>query len=213
MRKYSILIIDDEPIIVSAVRSQLENHFGDDISIETALSAEDGLHILEEISSDVPVVICDYRMPGIKGDRLIAEIHKHYPQILTILLTGQIDIEGFGHIVNEGRLFRYIAKPWNEVDLILTIKEAIHTYQLSRLVKIQNKQIVEYAFQNSHNVRGPLARIMGLVDIMKRDPEIIPEERLIDQLDQSANELDNVIRKITITLADKSGQLPPSINV
>jgi hypothetical protein len=48
---------------------------------------------------------------------------------------------------------------------------------------------------------------------MKRDPEIIPEERLIDQLDQSANELDNVIRKITITLADKSGQLPPSINV
>src|SRR5690606_13173443 len=146
-----IVIIDDEPIIVNAVRNQLKNHFDREVEVECALSAQEAFLLLDDIKDlEVPIVICDYQMPGVKGDQVIIDVYKKYPETLTILLTGQIDVEGMGNILNQGRLFRYIAKPWNETDLILTIREALHSYKMSSLVKVQNKQILDYSFVNAH---------------------------------------------------------------
>lgn len=202
-KRYAILIIDDEPIIINALKIQLQRHLDQEIEIEYALSAQEALSIMKELKdTEVPLVICDYQMPGIKGDQLIIELHKNYPDTLSILLTGQIDVKGMGNIVNEGRIFRYIPKPWDEMDFILTIREALRLYKMTALVKVQHKQILDYSFVNAHTVRGPLARILGLISIIKKAPETLFKDNLLDKLENAAAELDQVIRNLTKTLEE-----------
>lgn len=210
MKKFCVLIVDDEPILVMALKAQLQNHFRGEIDVQTANGVEEALSILHENKHEtIPLVISDYLMPGTKGDELILQLDKLYPDMLCILLTGQIDLKAIGNIINNAKLFRYIAKPWNETDLILTVREALNTFKLTSTVKIQNKQIVDYAFSNAHHVRGPLARILGLVSLIKHEPDIIHTDRVIDKLEASALELDGVVRQITETLEEQNDAKHP----
>lgn len=209
MTRYSVIVIDDEPIVVNSLKFQLQRHFGAEMEIETAYSAAEGLELIQHAIQNhevIPLVICDFLMPGMKGDELIIKLHQQYPDTLSVLLTGQIDVPSMANIVNHAKLFRYIAKPWEETDLVLTVREAVNSFNLHTMVSIQNKQIVDYAFSNAHNVRGPLARILGLVSLMKMQPELITEADLIDKLHVSARELDEVVRAITVMLEDRIGQ-------
>ena len=55
-----------------------------------------------------------------KGDEVLKEIHKLSPGSLKILLTGHADVEGISNAINNAQLYRYIAKPWDKDDLVLT---------------------------------------------------------------------------------------------
>ena len=73
----------------------------------------------------IPVVISDQLMPGKKGHEFLINVHQISPATYTILLTGQSGIEAITEAVNNANLYRYIAKPWEGNDLLLTIKEAV----------------------------------------------------------------------------------------
>lgn len=141
-----ILCVDDETIILDAIQDQLLHVFGDKYLIETSESGSDALEFFNELKDDgfeIPVVIADYIMPGLKGDDLLAEIHKISPDTLNILLTGQANIEGVTNAVNRADLYRYIGKPWEQEDLALTIREAIKSYDQARQIKLKNKELAE----------------------------------------------------------------------
>ncbi len=93
--------------------------------------------------SDFPLVIADYIMPGMKGDELLIRIHSVSPRTLKIMLTGQADTQAVGNAVNEAKLYRYIAKPWEQRDLSLTIGEAIRSYFLDKQLAQQNLELKE----------------------------------------------------------------------
>src|SRR5680860_1175394 len=125
MRKQIILCVDDEEIILEALQEQLDSFFGEEYIIETADSGEDALEFFLELIKEgvqIPVIISDYIMPGMKGDELLKEIHKKSPDSLKILLTGQASIEGISNAINNAQLYRYLSKPWDKDDLILTVK-------------------------------------------------------------------------------------------
>jgi two-component system sensor histidine kinase ChiS len=67
-------------------------------------------------------------MPGMKGDEFLIKIHQKLPTTLKILLTGQANAEAVGNIVNKAKLYRYIAKPWDTQDLILTVTQAVKSF-------------------------------------------------------------------------------------
>ncbi len=70
---------------------------------------------------------------------MLHRIHSVSPQTLTIMLTGQANIEAVTNAVNRANLYRYIAKPWEKPDLVLTVKEALRTYQQAKTIEEQNK--------------------------------------------------------------------------
>lgn len=145
-KKTVILCVDDESIILDALQDQLLNVFGNTYQIETSESGNDALEFFKELMDDgyeVPVVIADYIMPGLKGDDLLAEIHIISPDTLNILLTGQANIEGVTKAVNRADLYRYIGKPWEQEDLALTIREAMKSYEQAKEIKIKNKELAE----------------------------------------------------------------------
>ncbi len=132
----TVLIVDDEPAVVQTLRLQLTDvAFAAQAVIEGALSASEALDLLDQLSAPLAVVIADYLMPGMRGDDLLIEIHQRVPQARLILLTGQAEAHNVGKIVNQAKLFRYIAKPWDVLDLQLTLREALQAYQQEKLIQ------------------------------------------------------------------------------
>ncbi len=137
-----ILCIDDERVVLNGLQSQLGRGFGKDFAIELAESGEEALELIKELlaaGNDVPVVISDELMPGLKGHELLRQIHQMSPATYTILLTGQSDNEAVIEAVNQANLYRYIAKPWEGHDMILTVREAIKGFYQDRQLESQNR--------------------------------------------------------------------------
>jgi adenylate cyclase len=107
---------------------------------------DDALRLFQELSLsgvDVPLIITDQIMPGMKGNQLLRHIHQLSPKTFSVLLTGQADATAVGDAVNNSNLFRYIAKPWEETDLVMTIKEAIRSFYQDKKLDEQNRSLQE----------------------------------------------------------------------
>ena len=144
MNPRAIVCIDDETLVLESLKEQLKRYLGDDYYIEVAESGEEALEIVEDLQEEgiqIPLIISDQIMPGMKGDELLIQLHARYPKILKIMLTGQASAEAVGNAVNEANLYRYIAKPWDEIDLGLTVTEALRRYEQDRQLAEQNETL------------------------------------------------------------------------
>jgi len=136
-----ILCVDDERIILSSLKSQLQNNLAGSYHIELAESGEEALEIIEELCEnniEVPLVITDQIMRGMYGDQLLIQIKAKLPQTLGIMLTGQASISAVGEAVNKAGLFHYIPKPWDAEDFILTVKSALDTYFQQKKLRLHD---------------------------------------------------------------------------
>ncbi|MDY7014293.1 MAG: histidine kinase dimerization/phospho-acceptor domain-containing protein, partial [Cyanobacteriota bacterium] len=144
MSKGTIVCVDDEKMVLTSLRDQLARQIARNYEVELAESAEEALEIIQELEEsniEVPLIITDQIMPGMKGDELLIELHKQRPKTLKILLTGQASAEQVGNAVNKANLYRYIAKPWEATDLILTVKEALLSYAQTKKLTEQNQEL------------------------------------------------------------------------
>ncbi len=126
-----IVCVDDERMVLDALKEQLGRQLGGRFDIETAESGQDALHLLEDLDAEgatVVAVISDHIMPGMKGDELLAQVRARWPRTRNILLTGQANADAVGRAVNAGNLYRFIAKPWSSADLTLTLDQAADGY-------------------------------------------------------------------------------------
>jgi len=116
-----ILYVDDEIINLELLQLTFMNHF----KVITALSAEEGLRLLEQ-NPDIHVVISDLKMPVLNGLDFIKEVKQLDKEKVCMLLTGYLEsdimLEGF----NKELIFRYLMKPWNKDQLEATIREALN---------------------------------------------------------------------------------------
>ncbi len=203
MNKPVILCVDDEQLLVDALKQQLKLQFGNNYQIETAESGSEALEIIEELleeNIEIPLVISDQLMPGMKGDELLKQIHAIIPKTLKILLTGQADADAVGKAVNNANLYRYIAKPWEPTDFNLTVTEAVHSYFQEKelaefyadLEKKVAKRTEELKQKNEflgiavHDLRNPLAAIQGYAEMIKGDfnEEVVPQKDAVEFADQ-----------------------------
>jgi two-component system sensor histidine kinase/response regulator len=146
MSERVILCIDDESIVLDSLKEQIQKEFVSEFLVETAESGDEAIEIFEELTGEeyeIPVVIADFIMPGMKGDALLEKIHTMNSRTKTILLTGQASIEGVGNAINKADLYRFITKPWEKDDLVLTIKEAMKSYDQEATILQQNKELTE----------------------------------------------------------------------
>ncbi len=165
--RLAIICVDDEAAILDSLKDQLKRQCSG-CTIEIAESGEEALEILEELRRDnyqVALVISDQIMPGMKGDELLMEIHQHYPEVLKILLTGQASPEAVVNAVNEANLYRYIAKPWEEADLSLTVSEALRRYQQDLMLAEQNEALRQINASLEQKVTDRTAELQQAKDV------------------------------------------------
>ncbi len=157
-----IICVDDEEIVLKSLKRELTNTLGDKYLIETANGGEDALELFAELQDDgyeIPLVLSDHIMPGMKGAELLKRIHATSPKTLTIMLTGQADMNAVTQAVNQADLYRYIAKPWERTDLILTVREAIRRYIQERKLERHNAILQDMNNVLKQKVKARTARL------------------------------------------------------
>ena len=143
-RPYAILVVDDEIGVVESLDFALR----DDYTVFTATSGEEGLGILER--EEIDLVIVDEWMPGMRGAEFLGRAVTVRPQAVRMLITGQTDLESVIRAINDGRIYRYIKKPWEIGDLRLNVKRALETYRLTA----QNLQLAAALSEANEKLRA-----------------------------------------------------------
>lgn len=124
--KPKVLFVDDEQRVLTA----MQRLFQRDCEITVTNSGYTALELLRD--NDIDVIVCDQLMPEITGVEVLRACREVSPRTIRILLTGHADLDAAIQSVNEGEIFRYINKPWNNQDLITTVLEAARKSQEPR---------------------------------------------------------------------------------
>lgn len=125
-RHYPILYVDDEPFALETFRLQ----FKEDFTIHVAQDGEEAQRILHE--NEIAVVLTDQRMPRLSGVELLTRVKAQRPDTVRMLITAYTDMDVVIEAINEGNVYRYITKPYNEDDLRNSLRQGIETYYLIR---------------------------------------------------------------------------------
>ena len=135
----TVLLVDDEPSVLSALRRLFRSQ---GYRIEQATSGAEALLVLA--MQPVDLVISDMRMPEMDGAALLAQVRQSHPSVVRILLTGYADISATIAAINQGAIHRYIAKPWDDQEMLLVVGEALRRRELelenARLLSITQAQ-------------------------------------------------------------------------
>ena len=140
---YTVLFVDDEPNILRAIKRAL---FTMDITLLLAESGAKALELLEK--NEVHVVISDMKMPQMSGAELLEQVAINYPETFRVVLTGYADIESTIKAVNQGKIHRYLQKPWDNQELVAAVEEGLERVKLKaenerlqKLTRLQNKKL------------------------------------------------------------------------
>jgi len=117
-RKYRVLFVDDEPRVTSALKAMFRREY----EVLTANSGDEAIELIK--LTKVNVIVSDQRMPGMLGNEVLAKVAKLSPQTMRILLTGFMDREAIVDSINEGEVYRFLNKPWNNDEMRELLGEA-----------------------------------------------------------------------------------------
>jgi CheY-like chemotaxis protein len=125
-RQHTLLLVDDEPNILSALKRQLR---GSGLRILTAPGGREGLALLE--TEPVDVIVSDQRMPGMTGVDFLRAVKTSHPDTVRIVLSGFTELQSVTDAVNEGAIYKFLTKPWDDIQLRNHIQEAIRNKEMA----------------------------------------------------------------------------------
>lgn len=203
----TLVIVDDE----SDVLRSLYDQFRIDYHIETFTQPAEALRYLAE--NDAGVVMSDQRMPTITGVDFLKAAKKVRPDATRLLFTGYSDIRAVIDAINEGSVFRYIAKPWDYNELAAIIQQAFHIHDLvvdrrraveelrEANIRLKEANRVKAAFIEvaSHELNTPVAVVLGLTDLWRMSQGENPsaEERSwVDRIHRAGKRLAGTVDRM-----------------
>jgi response regulator RpfG family c-di-GMP phosphodiesterase len=145
--KPTVIIVDDEEMIVTSLRALLEMYT--DYNIQTFTDADQAARFAA--SQPVDVIISDYLMPKMNGISLLSRLKELQPEASRILLTGNADKQSAIQSINQIALFQYLEKPWDNAQLLLVIRSAAERTRLLRDLqeKIQDLDAAHSVLKNT----------------------------------------------------------------
>jgi len=158
MAKHRILIVDDEPHILSSLKRILES---EDKEVFIAKDAEAGWAILQE-KGEVELVISDNKLPGMLGIDFLIKVKRLYPDTIRILITGYPDLNSAMDAINRAHIWRYILKPIEVEELKILVKQAFDYYSILK----ENRALLKILRQQSQ----------WLTTLKEKHPQIVSEE-------------------------------------
>jgi DNA-binding NtrC family response regulator len=183
--KNRILLVDDESNVLSALKRAL---FDEPLDITSVTSAEEALVILK--ADSFKVVVSDERMLGMQGSEFLAQVKINYPDTIRIMLTGHATLEAAMKAVNEGEIYRFFSKPWDDHDLKFAIRGAVEKYDL----EAENRRLLATVKQQSLEIKVLEKRYPGISRVEKDDRGVfvlpdIPEDEIQDMLAECEQEV------------------------
>jgi signal transduction histidine kinase len=204
----SLLVVDDEPEVLRSVHDLLRLDF----RVLTRGSGAAALDVLRS-EEEIHVIMSDQRMPGMSGVDLLREAKAIRPEVTRLLFTAYADIRAVIDAINQGHVFRYLAKPWDPDELRAVVRQAVEHHDLivekNRLVvelqaanaKLTEANRLKGAFLEvaSHELNTPVSVILGLVELRKMAPpgETSPADQpWIDRIGTASRRLARTVERM-----------------
>jgi len=144
--KHCLLVVDDEQGVCDSVHDLLRR----ELNVIKARNADEAYRILGE--NAVHVIMTDQRMPKVSGVEMLANVRVRHPHAIRILFTGYADVEAVIAAFNQGRVFRFLRKPWQPEEIEGAVREAVAEYD----------RLVEQAEQ-AERMRAEMEELRGRV--------------------------------------------------
>lgn len=195
--KIAVLYIDDETNNLLSFQATFRRRY----KIFTASSAAEGMGVLN--NENIQVIICDQRMPQSTGVEFFNIVRTAFPKPIRILLTGYTDAEAIVDAINKGEIYRYIKKPWDELELQNAIQNAYEIYatrnkletKIAELEKT-NDELNRFIYSTSHDLRSPLASVMGILNLASMENSVVDPNGYLQMIETCVNKMDTFIQKI-----------------
>jgi len=155
-----ILLVDDEVNVLSSLTRAL---FDEPYEVTCAKSGEEALELIA--ATPFKLVISDERMIGMQGSELLAIIKEQYPHTVRILLTGHATLEAAMKAVNQGEIYRFFTKPWNDTDLKFAIRSAIERFDL----EAENRRLLATVKNQAMEIKVLEKRYPGISRVEKNE--------------------------------------------
>lgn len=173
-----ILLVDDESNVLSALKRAL---FDEPLEITAVTSAEEALDLMQE--DHFKVVVSDERMLGMQGSEFLAQVKALHPHTVRIMLTGHATLEAAMKAVNQGEIYRFFSKPWDDQNLKFAIRAAIEKYDL----EAENRRLLATVKEQSLEIKVLEKRYPGISRVEKDDMGVfvlpdIPEDEIKSML-------------------------------
>lgn len=163
MNKPVLLIVDDDPQVLAAVRRDLRSRYREHYTVMSAASGEQALATARELKTrgdSLAIIISDQRMPGMPGSEVLARSRDVYPLARRVLLTAYSDIEAAIKAINEAHLDHYLSKPWDppEERLFPVIDDLLDAWQAEYLPEAKGLRLIGDQWSpRSHAIKDFLA--------------------------------------------------------
>jgi thioredoxin reductase (NADPH) len=163
LNKPVLLIADDDPQVLAAVRRDLRSRYRDHYMIMSASSGQEALTTTRELKTrgdSLAMLVSDQRMPGMLGVEVLAKSREVYPLARRVLLTAYSDIEAAVRAINEAHLDYYLSKPWDppEERLFPVIDDLLDAWQAESLPEAKGLRLVGHQWSpRSHAIKNFLA--------------------------------------------------------
>ncbi len=197
-KRIRVLYVDDEQNNLLSFQANFRRKY----QIFTASSAAEGLKIIRS-EPGFHVIIADQRMPHYTGVEFFNEVRKNNPEPLRILITGFTDAEAIIDAINKGEIYRYIKKPWDEIELQNAIQNAYDIYITrqeleKKMIELQktNDELNRFVYSTSHDLRSPLASIMGILSLARIEESVVDPNNYLSMIDTCVTRMDMFIQKI-----------------
>jgi thioredoxin reductase (NADPH) len=183
MNKPVLMIVDDDPQVLAAVRRDLRSRYREGYTVMSAASGQEALATARELRSrgdSLAMIISDQRMPGMLGSEVLAKSRELYPLARRVLLTAYSDIEAAVQAINEAHLDHYLSKPWDppEERLFPVVDDLLDTWQAEYLPEAKGLRLVGHQWSpRSHAIKEFLASSLvpyRWLDV-ERDPGARPQ--------------------------------------
>lgn len=213
--KHSILCVDDESDNVDA----LERLFRRKYRVLKATSGEDAIELLAQ--NPVAAIITDQRMPGMTGVELLERSLDLRPDAIRILLTGYADIESVVSAINSGRVYRYVTKPWDPVDLGNAVDKAVERWEIGAELASKNKELraaldelrgldeakTNFMLLVNHELKTPLTSLLSFGELLAETKLDSDQAKYLDRVTTSAKRLQSIVADTLEFVSAETGHM------
>ncbi|MDQ3960265.1 MAG: response regulator [Pseudomonadota bacterium] len=193
MKRYGLLIVDDEKDILRTLSLTFEEEY----NVFTASTGMEALKILEQ--EDIALILADQRMPEMSGVEFLERTIERHPEIIRMILTGYTDTEALIQAINVGRIYRYIQKPWDRQELKITVKRALECYALT----LENQRLIKELEAANERLKDENAYLKQAIDKGAQFDSLIGRSPAMKRVLELAQKVINT--PVTVLLTGETG--------
>ncbi len=187
----TVLLVDDDHDLLAGLRRALRTEPYRVLTADSAAAA-----LAEFARQSIDVVLSDEGMAGMRGTEFLARVQRQYPDTVRMILTGERNLNVAMRAINEGHVYRFFVKPCSSLDLARAIRQGIQ----QRALLVESRRLL-------HCARRQAALIAELAPNMGRHSEIRRDDLGAIVLDESATDLDALLKEIELEIRDSEARL------